>query len=100
MIAVSLGFGLIPIVQPQFFRALPEVLQPILRDPILLTAIAAIVLNALLGTTSSRAEPDGSGGTAIEGAVDGRNQAESDGSDSGIGSPGSTIAASSRSSRS
>ncbi len=50
VIAVSLGVGLIPIVQPLFFRAMPEALQPILKDPILLTAIAAIALNALLGT--------------------------------------------------
>ncbi|MCJ2068910.1 purine permease [Methylobacterium sp. J-030] len=58
IIAVSLGLGLIPIVQPAFFRAVPDTLQPIVKDPILLTAIAAIALNALLGSTGTAARSD------------------------------------------
>ncbi|SFM01926.1 nucleobase:cation symporter-2 family protein [Methylobacterium pseudosasicola] len=58
VIAVSLGLGLIPIVQPAFFRAVPEALQPIVKDPILLTAIAAIALNALLGSTGTGPRSD------------------------------------------
>jgi len=48
IVAVALGVGLIPIVQPGFFSAIPVSLQPVFKDPILLSAIAAIVLNALM----------------------------------------------------
>ena len=58
IIAVSLGLGLIPIVQPAFFRAVPDALQPIVKDPILLTAIASLTLNALLGSTKTVARSD------------------------------------------
>ncbi len=78
IIAASLGIGLIPIVQPQFFRAVPDAFGPIVKDPILLTAIAAIALNALLGETRAQPEPERSG--------------------SGIGASEPEIAASSRSS--
>lgn len=80
IIAASLGIGLIPIVQPLFFRAVPDAFGPIVKDPILLTAIAAILLNALLG--QSRAQP------------------EAERSGRGIGASEPEIAASSRSSRS
>ena len=43
IIGVSLGIGLIPIVQPQFFKLVPEAWNPIVKDPILLTALAALV---------------------------------------------------------
>jgi xanthine/uracil permease len=70
IIAVSLGLGLIPIVQPQLLKALPAALQrrsrqtdrnpqslglrrrgrhhakPVMNDPILLTAVVALLLNA------------------------------------------------------
>jgi len=58
IIAVSLGLGLIPIVQPAFFRAVPDALQPIVKDPILLTAIASLTLNALLGSTKTVMQSD------------------------------------------
>ena len=58
IIAVSLGLGLIPIVQPAFFRAVPDALQPIVKDPILLTAIASLTLNALLGSTKTVVQSD------------------------------------------
>ncbi|MEA1834967.1 nucleobase:cation symporter-2 family protein [Methylobacterium durans] len=80
VIAVSLGIGLIPIVQPQFFQAAPDALQPIVKDPILITAIAAILLNAMLGETAGQPEAERSG--------------------SGIGSAEPVIAASSSSRRS
>jgi xanthine/uracil permease len=46
IVAVSLAAGLIPVAQPQFFKFAPALLQPVLTDPILLTAIVALVLNA------------------------------------------------------
>lgn len=80
IIAASLGIGLIPIVQPLFFRAVPDAFGPIVKDPILLTAIAAILLNALLGQSRAQLEAERSG--------------------SGTGASEPEIAASSRSSRS
>lgn len=85
IIAVSLGIGLIPIVQPQFFKLVPEAWNPIVKDPILLTALAALALNALFNGAGKRAIAD---------------QAGTDSLGSGIGLRPSDIAASSRSSRS
>ena len=80
IIAASLGIGLIPIAQPLFFRALPDALSPLVKDPILLTAIAAILLKALLGQIRAQPEAERSG--------------------NGIGASEPEIAASSKSSRS
>jgi xanthine/uracil permease len=43
VVAISIGFGMIPLVAPTFFAKLPKEL--ILHSGILLTAIAAVVLN-------------------------------------------------------
>src|SRR5207253_5005911 len=45
VVAISLGFGMIPLVAPTFFAKLPSQLGPILNSGILLTAITAVVLN-------------------------------------------------------
>jgi NCS2 family nucleobase:cation symporter-2 len=45
IVAISVGFGMIPLVAPQFFKELPHSLEPILGSGILLTAMAAVVLN-------------------------------------------------------
>ncbi|MEN0075650.1 MAG: nucleobase:cation symporter-2 family protein [Paracraurococcus sp.] len=45
VVAISIGFGLIPLVEPQFFRAMPHALAPILDSGILLSALMAVVLN-------------------------------------------------------
>jgi len=45
IVAVSVGFGMIPLVSPNFFRALPHELHPLLESGILLCAIVAVVLN-------------------------------------------------------
>jgi uric acid transporter len=45
VVAISIGFGLIPLVAPQFFRAMPHALAPILDSGILLSALMAVVLN-------------------------------------------------------
>jgi uric acid transporter len=52
VVAVSIGFGLIPIVSPTFFRAFPDVVKPIVGDGIILTSIAAVILNAVFNRTS------------------------------------------------
>ena len=58
-VAISIGFGLIPIVAPTFFHVFPDALKPIFGDGIILTSIAAVVLNAFFNrTTSEQAEAD------------------------------------------
>lgn len=46
IIAVSVGFGLIPLVAPKFFAQLPKALEPILGSGIVLASIVAVILNA------------------------------------------------------
>jgi uric acid transporter len=61
VVAISIGFGMIPLVAPTFFAKLPAQLAPILNSGILLTAIIAVVLNVYfngagqLAKTKSRA---------------------------------------------
>ena len=45
VVALSIGFGMIPLVAPNFFKQLPHELHPLLESGILLAAIAAVVLN-------------------------------------------------------
>jgi xanthine permease len=66
VVAISVGFGMIPIVAPGFFRNLPHDLQPLLESGILLCAVVAVLLNAFfngLGSSSS-AEADAAGAAA------------------------------------
>jgi uric acid transporter len=56
VVAISVGFGMIPLAAPGFFRNLPHDLQPLLESGILLCAVTAVVLNAFfngLGSSSS-----------------------------------------------
>ncbi len=52
IVAISIGFGLIPIVAPSFFQSFPPTLKPIFGDGIILTAIVAVLLNAFFNRTS------------------------------------------------
>ena len=45
VVAVSVGFGMIPLVAPAFFHNLPHALQPLLESGILLAAVVAVLLN-------------------------------------------------------
>jgi len=45
IVAVAIGFGMIPLVAPQFFKNMPHALAPILESGILLAAIVAVLLN-------------------------------------------------------
>ena len=59
VVAISIGFGLIPIVSPNFFHVFPDALKPIFGDGIILTAISAVSLNAFFNhTTTQQAEAD------------------------------------------
>jgi NCS2 family nucleobase:cation symporter-2 len=45
VIAVSIGFGMIPLVADKFFQYMPKALAPLLNSGILLASIAAVLLN-------------------------------------------------------
>ncbi len=45
IVAISVGVGLIPLVAPKFFQFMPGVLAPLLNSGILLSVIAAVLLN-------------------------------------------------------
>src|SRR5450432_3908848 len=47
VVAISVGFGMIPLAAPGFFRKLPHDLQPLLESGILVCAIVDVMLNAL-----------------------------------------------------
>jgi uric acid transporter len=45
IVAISVGFGMIPLVADKFFQALPKSLSPLLQSGILLTSLVAVLLN-------------------------------------------------------
>jgi uric acid transporter len=53
VVAISIGFGMIPLVAPNFFRQLPHALHPLLESGILLAAIVSVALNAFFNGLSS-----------------------------------------------
>ena len=46
VVAISLGIGMIPLIAPNFFQALPLALKPLLESGILLATVSAVALNA------------------------------------------------------
>ena len=52
IVAIAIGFGIIPLASPNFFRIMPTALKPIFGDGIILTSIAAVLLNAYFNRTS------------------------------------------------
>jgi len=56
VVAISVGFGMIPLVAPNFFRQLPHALHPLLESGILLAAIVAVALNAFFNGLGSAEE--------------------------------------------
>ena len=53
VVAISVGFGMIPLVAPNFFRYTPDVLHPLLESGILLAAIVSVTLNVFFNGLSS-----------------------------------------------
>jgi len=45
IVALSIGFGLVPLVAPRWFQQMPHQLHPLLESGILLTSMAAVALN-------------------------------------------------------
>jgi NCS2 family nucleobase:cation symporter-2 len=58
VVAISVGFGMIPLVAPNFFRNLPHELQPLLESGILLCAIVAVLLNAFFNGVGTKASAE------------------------------------------
>lgn len=57
VVAVSIGFGMIPLVAPDFKMWMPHGIHPLIESGILLASISAVVLNALFnGTKVDEAE--------------------------------------------
>ena len=46
VVALSIGFGMIPLVADKFFHQMPKALSPLLHSGILLASIVAVALNA------------------------------------------------------
>ena len=54
IVALSIGFGLIPLVAPRWTQQMAHGLHPLLESGILLTSVAAVVLNLFFNGNSSR----------------------------------------------
>lgn len=55
VVAISVGFGMIPLVAPNFFSNLPHALHPLLESGILLAAIVSVLLNVFFNGVGSAA---------------------------------------------
>ena len=53
IVAISIGFGMIPLVAPSFHIWLPHAIAPLIDSGILLGAIAAVVLNVIFNGASA-----------------------------------------------
>ena len=56
IVALSIGFGLIPLVAPRWTQQMSHTLHPLLESGILLTAVAAVVLNIFFNGTKGDAQ--------------------------------------------
>ena len=69
VVALSVGFGMIPLVAPNFFKQFPDTLHPLLDSGILLAAIVSVVLNAFfngLGDAEAARAAASAGAAAAE----------------------------------
>ena len=56
IVALAVGFGLIPLVAPRWSQQMAAGLHPLLDSGILLTAVAAVVLNIFFNGANGDAE--------------------------------------------
>lgn len=59
IVAISISFGMIPLVAPSFFSALPKSLEPLLNSGIVLAAVAAVLLNVYFNGTQGAGDTRG-----------------------------------------
>lgn len=58
VVAISLGFGMIPLIAPDFKMWMPHSLHPLIESGILLASIAAVFLNAFFNGASETSEEE------------------------------------------
>lgn len=68
IVALSIGFGMIPLVAPNFFKQLPHELHPLLESGILLAAIAAVLLSMFFYGVRSGTEARAAAAATTHGA--------------------------------
>ena len=68
VVAISVGFGMIPLVAPNFFKNLPHDLHPLLESGILLCALVAVILNAFFNGVGSKAVAEADAAAAASSA--------------------------------
>jgi uric acid transporter len=68
VVAISVGFGMIPLAAPGFFKNLPHDLQPLLESGILLCAVVAVLLNAFFNGLGGRAAAEAEAASAASAA--------------------------------
>ena len=56
IVAVSIGIGMIPLIAPNFKQWMPHGLHSLIESGILLTSIAAVLLNLFLNGTTFEAQ--------------------------------------------
>ncbi|MGK5027235.1 nucleobase:cation symporter-2 family protein [Janthinobacterium sp. RB2R34] len=56
IVALAIGFGMLPLVAEQYAQHMPKALSPLLHSGILLAAIAAVLLNLFFNGIGSREE--------------------------------------------
>jgi uric acid transporter len=69
VVALSVGFGMIPLVSPNFFKNLPHDLHPLMESGILLSAIVAVALNAFFNGIGSKAAAEADAAVAAASAT-------------------------------
>ena len=58
IVAISIAVGMIPLVAPTFFAQVPKWLGPLVNSGITLTAISAVLLNALFNGGGTEVDAD------------------------------------------
>jgi NCS2 family nucleobase:cation symporter-2 len=61
IVAISIGFGMIPLLAPTFFATLPKSLEPLSNSGIVLAAVAAVLLNAYFNGAQSPGRTEAAG---------------------------------------
>ncbi|HRK23512.1 MAG TPA: nucleobase:cation symporter-2 family protein [Beijerinckiaceae bacterium] len=68
IVAISVGFGMIPLVAPKFFQYMPKAVGPLLHSGILLAAIVAVILNLYFNGVKSQAEAEAEAAASSHGS--------------------------------
>ncbi len=56
LVAIALGFGMIPVIAPNFHMWLPKAIGPLIDSGILLASVVSVILNALFNGATGDAE--------------------------------------------